>query len=486
MNVLFLSPGFPAEMPLFTRGLAQVGAKVFGVGDQPAAALPSEARQGLSDYLQVQSLADEPAAGEVHDDAILRIIFESFAMTEREIFLALLDLPNTATRSHYLDKVCSGEPAKRARLEALLLSHENAGSFLGNPALASQGERTATLTIGEQTPDEDSEEVDNDLKFLDKPSRADSLGRLGHYEILQVLGKGGFGIVFRAFDETLQRVVAIKVLNAQIAATSPARKRFLREARSSAKVRHEHVVQVYAVEEQPLPYLVMEFLRGESLAKRLKTYNERRAVLPFLTVLHIGFQVADALSVAHASGIVHRDLKPDNLMLVPDAVAPGGERVKILDFGIAKLTDQDLRNVRTATHTIMGTPMYMSPEQARGETLDSRSDLFSLGSVLYTMCAGQSPFRAEKTLGVLKRVCDDTPRPIREINPVIPETLVAVVNRLLVKDPNGRFQSAAAVAAVLHHDLGHAAAEALPLPTDGEAVAQAGGGDDITFQDFCK
>src|SRR4029077_11179695 len=147
--------------------------------------------------------------------------------------------------------------------------------------------------------------------FLAPPRRPDSLGRIGHYEVLEVLGRGGFGIVFRAFDDALQRVVAVKVLAPQMAATSPARKRFLREARASAQVRHENVVQVYAVEEKPLPYLVMEFIPGETLQQRL----DRVGPLEVPELLSIGRQIAEGLAAAHATGLIHRDIKPGNVII---------------------------------------------------------------------------------------------------------------------------------------------------------------------------
>src|SRR5262245_15032816 len=185
-------------------------------------------------------------------------------MTERDIFLALLDLPDAAAKAAYLDRACGGDAALRVRVEALIRSHEAAGSFLANPAVAPhEPDQAATrafdpnseMSFGASSPADTSDH--EPIDFLAPPGRAGSLGRICHYGVLQGLGRGAFGIVFRAFDEVLQRVVAVKVLAPQMAATSPARKRFLREARSSAKVRHENVVQVYAVEEQPLPYLVM-------------------------------------------------------------------------------------------------------------------------------------------------------------------------------------------------------------------------------------
>jgi serine/threonine protein kinase/regulation of enolase protein 1 (concanavalin A-like superfamily) len=374
-------------------------------------------------------------------------------MTERELFLALLDLPDGAARTDYLDRVCSGNPAMRTRIESLLSSHGTADSFLGSPAVAPlDRHELVTREIDDATPDDDNETGDL-LGFLRPSTRPDSLGRIGHYEILEVLGRGGFGIVFRAFDDTLQRVVAIKVLSAPIAATSPARKRFLREARSSAKVRHTNVVQVYAVEEQPLPYLVMEFIPGETLKERL----DRTGPLETAEVLQIGRQIALGLAAAHSTGLIHRDIKPGNIL-----IEAGPEpHVKITDFGLARAADDAST---TQSGIVAGTPMFMAPEQVRGDALDHRADLFSLGSVLYTMCCGRPPFRANNTLAVLKRVAEDTPRPIPEIIPEVPQWLCDLITRLQAKNPADRFGRAQDVADLLAKGLQGLPADGLPPP----------------------
>lgn len=349
-------------------------------------------------------------------------------MSERDIFLALLDITDPAERETYLDRTCGGDPALRERVEGLLRSHEAAGSFLDLPA----GETPTMTQEGAGAADDEA------LSFLAPPGRPGSLGRLGHYEVLEVLGKGGFGIVFRAFDDLLQRVVAVKVLAPSLAVTSPARKRFLREARSSAAVRHENVVQVHAVEEKPLPYLVMELVPGETLQQRL----DRTGPLDVGEVLRIGAQIAEGLAAAHEQGLIHRDIKPSNILMD----AGPQQQAKITDFGLARAADDASL---TRSGVIAGTPMYMSPEQARGEAVDQRSDLFSLGSVLYVLITGRSPFRAENTPAVLKRVCEDTPRPIREVIPEVPDWLCRVVEKLHAKDREGRYQSAREVADVL-------------------------------------
>ncbi len=359
-------------------------------------------------------------------------------MNEREIFLALLDLPDPAARAKYLDAACSGDPARRAKLEALLSSHDAAGSFLDSPAVqAPEPNSSATLQFAGAATPGDRNEADNDLAFLDKPSRPDSLGRIGHYEVLEVLGRGGFGIVFRAFDVMLQRVVALKVMAPQLAATSPARKRFLREARSSAQIRHENVVQVYEVAERPLPYLVMEFIPGETLQQKL----DRTGPLDVPEVLRIGRQIAEGLAAAHACDLIHRDIKPGNVLL-----EGGSQKAKITDFGLARAAD-DASNSQSGI--IAGTPMFMSPEQALGQKIDQRADLFSLGSVLYQMVSGRPPFRAPSTLAVLKRVAEETPRPIPEIIPETPDWLCEIIAKLHAKNPDERFQSAREVADVL-------------------------------------
>jgi hypothetical protein len=277
----------------------------------------------------------------------------------------------------------------------------------------------------------------DDLQFLTPATRPDSLGRLGHYEMLQVLGRGGFGIVFRAFDDVLQRVVAVKVMAPQIATLSPARKRFLREARSSAPIRHENVVQVHEVGEQPLPHLVMEFVPGETLQQKL----DRCGPLDLPEVLRIGRQIAEGLAAAHACDLIHRDIKPANILL-----EGGSHKAKITDFGLARAADDASIS---QSGIIAGTPMFMAPEQAQGHQIDQRADLFSLGSVLYQMVSGRPPFRAPGALAVLKRVAEEPPRPITEIIPETPDWLCGIIAKLHAKDPKDRFQSAREVADLL-------------------------------------
>jgi serine/threonine protein kinase len=361
-------------------------------------------------------------------------------MTEETIFAEALEKSTPAERAAYLDEACAGDAVLRQRVETLLKSHEAGGSFLGKPAIQCAAEELAGRACVEDTQAErpaDDGGVEA-LDFLAPSDKPDSLGRIGHYEVLEVLGKGGFGIVFRAFDDVLQRVVAVKVLAPQMAATSPARKRFLREARAAAAVKHDNVVQIHATEEQPLPYLVMEYVPGETLQQRL----DRIGPLEVAEVVRIGRQIAEGLAAAHANDLIHRDVKPANVLIES---GPQG-RAKLTDFGLARTADDASIS---QSGVVAGTPMYMAPEQAKAESLDHRADLFSLGSVLYAMLTGRPPFRASTTLAVLKRVAEDTPRPIREVIPEVSEWLCRVVEKLHAKDPAERFPSAREVADLL-------------------------------------
>jgi WD40 repeat protein len=250
------------------------------------------------------------------------------------------------------------------------------------------------------------------------------------------------GVVFKAFDSHLHRIVAIKVMTSALATSASARQRFHREARAAAAVRNEHVIDIFAIgEEKGLPYLVMELIAGRSLQERI----DQMGPLQLKEVLRIGLQTARGLATAHAQGVIHRDIKPANILL-----ENGVERVKLTDFGLARAVDDASL---TQSGVLTGTPQYMAPEQARGEAVDHRADLFSLGSVLYAMCAGRPPFRASTTMGVLRQVSDHAPRPIRQINPEISERLAEIIEKLHAKDPADRFQSALELAEALEQHL---------------------------------
>jgi len=269
---------------------------------------------------------------------------------------------------------------------------------------------------------------------LGPPSHPEMLGRLGRYEIERMIGSGGMGIVFKAIDSELNRPVAIKVLAPHLARNGAAKQRFGRESRAAAAVVHEHVVAIHNVESDgDTPFIVMHYVSGESLQARVA----RLGPLGSQQILRIGIQAASGLAAAHEQGIVHRDVKPANILL-----EDGVERVLLTDFGLARTVDDASL---TQTGVVAGTPHYMSPEQANGDEVDYRSDLFSLGSVLYFVATGHPPFRAERAMGVLNRICHEPHRAAWQVNAVLPNELSDVIDRLLEKRPSKRYPSALAV-----------------------------------------
>jgi serine/threonine protein kinase len=300
-------------------------------------------------------------------------------------------------------------------------------------SLPAAGEQL-TVEDSHNVPREPTEESEDpsDLHFLEPTSNPRALGRLGAYEVFNVLGRGGMGVVLKAFDTSLHRTVAIKVLSPALAASPKARRRFQREARAAAGINHPNVVTIHAVDEHHgAPYLVMEFIPGQTLRQRIRTGG------PFdlASLLRIGAQIAAGLAAAHQHGVIHRDIKPSNVML-----ENGIERVKITDFGLA-LVVIDRGQITSAGH-VLGTPAYMAPEQVAGARPDARSDLFSLGCVLYAMATGSSPFQGSHALDIARRVTDHHPPPLHTENPAIPRPVSDVVARLLEKDPGRRYQSA--------------------------------------------
>ncbi len=268
-----------------------------------------------------------------------------------------------------------------------------------------------------------------DYAFLGAPRSADELGRLGDYRVLRALGAGTMGIVFQAQDPQLNRQVALKVLRPAMAADASYRLRFLREARAMAMIEHDHIVPVYHVgEDNGVPFIAMKLLQGETLETRLRDLG---SWMPLEEVLRIGQEIADALGAAHAKGLVHRDVKPSNVWL-----EAGRDRVRVIDFGLVR-SDSD--NVRlTGSGYIVGTPAYMAPEQAFGEEVDHRCDLFSLGCVLYRMCTGQVPFRGRFMMDIVMAVRTEAPRSPREIDPSLPPALADLILALLAKKPEDR------------------------------------------------
>src|SRR5437867_465329 len=278
---------------------------------------------------------------------------------------------------------------------------------------------------------------------------------VSRYKILGKLGSGGMGVVYRAEDTTLQRLVALKFLPADLAAREDLRVRFLREARTVAALNHPNICTIHEVGEvepgaslslapgdPPLPpgtpYLAMELIEGQTLQQVLSGHEP----LPLKTLLDIAGQVAEGLAEAHQRHIVHRDLKPGNVMVTPQG------RVKILDFGLAKALQpapprddlltaaQTISEERTREGKVVGTIAYMTPEQARGQTLDARSDTCAFGIVLYEMASGRSPFAGSTPMDTLSAIIQKQERPVRDLNPEVPPKLADVVGKCLAKDPD--------------------------------------------------
>lgn len=330
-------------------------------------------------------------------------------------------------------------------------------------ALSDVSDLQASPVLAHSSPDGVPHDADGSVKhfvrLLGPTDDPRMLGRIGPYEIVGILGRGGMGVVFKGFDAVLNRYVAIKMMLPHLATSGAARKRFAREARAAAAVVDDHVMAIHGVAEwQGIPYLVMPYTRGLSLQKRL---NEQ-GPLELREILRIGMQAAAGLAAAHAQGLVHRDVKPANMLL-----AEGVERLTLVDFGLARTIDDASL---TQTGFLAGTPQYMSPEQARSEPVDGRSDLFSLGSVMYAACTGRAPFRSETSYGMLRQITDSEPRPIRELNPDVPEWLCRIVERLMAKQPSERFSSASDVSKLLSGCLAHVQKpDSSPLPK--EAIA---------------
>jgi serine/threonine protein kinase len=277
--------------------------------------------------------------------------------------------------------------------------------------------------------------------FLSGPQSPDEIGRLGSYRVLSELGRGGMGVVYRAEDPRLERQVALKVLLPELAADPRAKARFAREARAQAKVEHDHIIPIHAVEETGgVTFIVMPLLKGHTLASALR-FNPRP---PLAEVIRIGREMAEGLAAAHAVGLIHRDIKPGNVWLEGSK-----RRVKILDFGLARSTASAPARPDepdTAIDSLLGTPGYMSPEQARNQLTDHRTDLFSLGVVLYQMATGKMPFAGPNILDVMTAVVSLDPPPLVALAPDAPPALSELIRRLMSKNPTDRPPSAEAVA----------------------------------------
>lgn len=275
--------------------------------------------------------------------------------------------------------------------------------------------------------------------------------QVSHYEIVEKLGEGGMGVVYKARDLRLERFAAIKVLSAERALDPISRRRFLREAQAASVLNHPHIITIYDIlSESDTDLIVMEYVSGHSLRQMIPSTG-----MPVWRATEYAAQIANALAAAHKAGLIHRDLKPANVMVNPDG------RVKVLDFGLAKLSSasqSDSGTVVTQTGTVVGTVTYMAPEQAMGLPMDHRADVFSFGVTLYEMLSGAVPFRGANSLAVLHAIRYDEPRPLTDLRPDVPPALDALVRRALAKTPEERFGSMQEIEVALRRVLAASAA----------------------------
>ncbi|HTV08317.1 MAG TPA: protein kinase [Candidatus Aquilonibacter sp.] len=336
-----------------------------------------------------------------------------------QIFGAALELP-PEQRSAYLLRACREAPELRTLIEQLIVDYSRMGSFLDSVAVRGPGTEDGSSTA---------------------PSINTGLpvgASLGRYTILEPLGSGGMGTVYRARDEKLEREVAIKILSPGVLSNEEMRRRFRREALALAKLAHSHIAAIYDVSEQDgIDFIVMECVPGQTLAAAL-----RSGPLSIKDATAVALQIAQALEEAHERGVIHRDLKPANVIITPK------RQVKVLDFGIAKLLAQQSGDATASMETALlaGTPLYMSPEQAEGRVVDARTDLWSLGVLYFEAITGQSPFSAAGTIAILNRIVHDAPTPLHALRPDAGAEAERIVARALEKDPAKRYQTAAEMA----------------------------------------
>lgn len=320
-------------------------------------------------------------------------------------------------RSSFLSEACDNDAALQKEVESLLAAHEKDGSFIDSPAYTGAFE----------------------LLVKDQPAELKPGQVLGSYEITSLIGRGGMGEVYLAEDKRLRRKVALKLLPSSVTKDASRLHRFEQEARAASALNHPNIIAIYEITEANSTLMMAtEFVDGETLRHRLSF-----GALAINEVLGISIQIAEALSAAHKAGIIHRDIKPDNIMIRPDGY------VKVLDFGLAKLSEPDsgqffaeasTQKIKTGSGVVIGTVGYMSPEQARGQTVDARSDIFNLGAVIYEMVTGQRPFMGETPSDTFAAILKVDLAPLSSLAPETPAELERIVSKALRKDREERYQ----------------------------------------------
>ena len=333
----------------------------------------------------------------------------------KEIFNSAINY-RPEERSIFISQACSGDEDLRSEVESLIASHELSGSFIDQPAF----EAAASLLASDR------------MELISGQT-------IGSFEVHSFLSRGGMGEVYLAEDKRLGRKVALKLLPSSFTTDVDRLRRFEREARAASALNHPNIITIYEISQTAGTHVIAtEFVEGETLRHRLS-----QSGLSLSEALNVAMQIADALSAAHKAGIIHRDIKPENIMLRPDGY------VKVLDFGLAKLSEQaspavaaeaPTVQVKTGSGIVIGTAGYMSPEQARGLGVDNRSDIFSLGAVIYEMIAGRKPFEGETPSDTLASILKAEPPPLSRIVPGVPAELVRIVNKSLRKDREERYQ----------------------------------------------
>ena len=327
------------------------------------------------------------------------------------------------TRATFLDEACGDDVELRSEVDSLMKFDGPAAKFIETPAMELEAKAIA------------ADENSRSAKFL--------LKEIGPYRLLSIISHGGMGDVFLAVDTRLDRKVAIKLLSTEFTADSERILRFKQEARTTSTLSHPNIVTLYEIGEvDGHHYIVTEYVEGPTLRQLIARAPSNQ--IDFKEAMSIAKQVVDALSVAHEAGVVHRDIKPENVIVRADGL------VKVLDFGIAKLTAEDSDSspdhLTTKTGVIMGTASYMSPEQVRGQKVDHRADIFSVGAMLYEMLSGERPFEGETMADVMAAVLVKEPKPLDTSVSNMPATLQRIVDRCLEKRPEKRFQTASDLA----------------------------------------
>jgi len=338
-------------------------------------------------------------------------------------------------REAFLDEACAGNAELRREVAGLLASDLPSDSFIQSPAIEIAAKALAAEPL-----------IDASTKPIGSPTAA---SRIGAYQLLSPLGSGGMGEVYLALDIRLERKVAVKILPAAFTSDARRLQRFAREARAASALNHPNIITIHEIgetetENGSLRYIVTEYIEGDTLRQQM--VNAPQQQIEALVAIDIALQIAAALSAAHEAGITHRDIKPENVMMRRDGI------VKVLDFGLAKLTDPGLPVIASQASTlvsnsteagvVMGTPRYMSPEQARGEKMDARTDIFSLGVMLYEMIAGRAPFTGATQNEVIAAILRDEPPLLAEAAPDAPQDLGLIINKTLRKDRAERYQTA--------------------------------------------